>query len=238
MDAHEHESNYFPERRLLWSDKETKYFLKILSEYHVTQHLEHRKYRNAGVFQALEEPMRAAGFNRTYSQLRIKWKNMKKTFVDGRRLVSSGSLPYSVCPFYNELCHLLQNHPSLSQCTSEVDSPSNFDNVDLISNEDCGEEKLENHEKSSINFFHDPAESSSNLMKVKREPGAPEEHRFMEPRKPATALKLSCIQDAGPDELFLAMILPDLNKLSAPRKRKVKMDIQKLLDEALTEEEL
>ena len=45
-------NNCLPEiRRPLWSDKETKYFIKILAEYQITQHLEHRKYRNAGVFQ-------------------------------------------------------------------------------------------------------------------------------------------------------------------------------------------
>lgn len=79
--------------------------------------------------------MRAAGFNRTYNQLRIKWKNMKKSFVDGRRLVSAGSSPYSVCPFYDDLHQLLKDHPMMSQNISPGEEPTpNFDTIDIASN--------------------------------------------------------------------------------------------------------
>lgn len=78
--------------------------------------------------------MRAAGFKRNFNQLRIKWKNMKKTFVEGRRLEATGSLPYSACPFYDQLYGILKNDPSIRQISaSGEDTPSNYDSVDTAS---------------------------------------------------------------------------------------------------------
>lgn len=75
------------------------------------------------------------------------------------------------------------------------------------------------------------------MVAIKKEHSSSEEQLCIGQSQPTTYQKLSCPQDTDPDQLFLAMILPDIKKLSAPKKRRVKMDIQKLLDEALTEED-
>lgn len=68
--------------------------------------------------------MRAAGFNRTYTQLRIKWKNMKKSFVDGKRLIAANNHPYNVCPFYDEIYQLLKDNARLNK-PDDPDTGSN-----------------------------------------------------------------------------------------------------------------
>ncbi|XP_034240371.1 uncharacterized protein LOC117644834 isoform X2 [Thrips palmi] len=232
LDTTEMENSCPPQQRFLWSDAETEYFLKLLAEYQVTRHLEYRKYRNAGVFQALEGPMREAGYKRNFNQLRIKWKNMKKTFVEGRRLDAAGSLPYSACPFYDQLYGLLKNDPSVCQKSAcGEDTPTNFDIVDASTN--FRDDLEESHEESALDLFSNFSKTTE--VNVKKEFLDLNELPCAEPSEPVQ--KLKCLQNADPDELFLAMILPDIKKLSAPKKRKVKMEVQRLLDDALTEED-
>lgn len=93
----------------------------------------------------------------------------------------------------------------------------------------------DNQVESAIDIFNKFSNRAE--VTVKKEPLDSNEQSSVEPSEPLTFHNLKSLQSADPDELFLAMILPDIKKLSAQKKRKVKMEVQRLLDEALTEED-
>ena len=85
--------------------------LSQLKEMNILKFMDGRKTRNGELFKKVALKMVEASFPRTPEQVRIRWKNLKKTYFQAKRDNGASGRGRTTCPFYDLLEDLLGSRP-------------------------------------------------------------------------------------------------------------------------------
>lgn len=135
------------EPRVVWTEAETLYLLKVFKEHNVVELLEGKKYRQNGIFEIVHDKMVEAGFQRSTEQVITKWKSLKVAYYSARKHNKDDG--YLSIP-YGQTLHDLLGHRTPSkrrrnseyasedqdQSLADYDPEMDFTNADMESSPD------------------------------------------------------------------------------------------------------
>ncbi|XP_049900271.1 zinc finger protein with KRAB and SCAN domains 2-like [Epinephelus moara] len=97
-----------------WKYEESALMLTLLKELNILKYMDGRKTRNGDLFKKVAEQMKEGGSTQTPEQIRIRWKQLKKSYYQARKNNSTSGHSRVACPFGEALEELLGPRP-LSQ---------------------------------------------------------------------------------------------------------------------------
>ena len=90
--------------------------LHQVQELSIFKCMDGRRTRNANLFPKMSLTRAEAGFIRMPEQIRIKWKNVRSAYTNGKRNNSKSGQGRISCPYYDMMDDLLGRRP-MSQAT-------------------------------------------------------------------------------------------------------------------------
>ncbi|XP_061598284.1 uncharacterized protein LOC133461402 [Cololabis saira] len=113
-----------------WSDEETRFMLRQIQELNILNFMDGRKSRNANLFKKIAKEMGDARFFRTTEQIKIKWKNIRKSYVAAKHSkTTTGAYDPVICPYFRILDEQLGS-PRLSQVVKQEEEDVDWEPSD------------------------------------------------------------------------------------------------------------
>lgn len=94
-----------------WRADETEVFLKLCSEKKIIM-LDGKKHKHIDIFKTLEDDMKALGFIKTASQMKIKLKHLKEMYFKCKRNNNRSGSNKDTFQYYELMDELLGSRPS------------------------------------------------------------------------------------------------------------------------------
>ena len=140
-------------RGACWSKKETKTLLNLIIELKLARDFRDRVIKDAIL--KLIEPLRERGFERNFTQIKIKIKSLRQSYM---RCIEANCTPQALleCPFYNELNNIYGKSPI-------IHAPSLEPRIIIRSQKRITESNIQELEHSYVQFDR---ESVSKAMKL------------------------------------------------------------------------